>query len=422
MTKKIRVLPVALAALLFVSQTAQAFCGFYVATSSEPLVNRASRVVLAREGNRTSITMASDVSGDPKEFAMVVPVPTVIRREQVSIVRPDTVQHLVDYTKPRIVEYFDEDPCPEPEPERRYSMAVPAPAPAAAPATVRVEAQFAVEEYDIVVLSATDSGDLIRYLNRNGYKIPPGAEETVNSYLGQDMKFFVAKVNLNRMRNNTSGFLRPIRVDYESPKFMLPIRLGTVNATGPQEMVVLTLTRRGRVETTNYRTQRMPTDIEVPVFAQEEFGRLYDAAFDRAHEQAGRNAVFLEYAWNMGACDPCAAPNLSNAELRELGATWVPEQGWQQNAFVTRLHVRYDREHFPEDLAFQETVDNRTYQVRLVTRHAYRGDTSVCRAGRAYEAGLQARYAQWASNLERLTGWSGAVVRHRMAGTGQGLR
>lgn len=34
---------------------------------------------------------------------------------------------------------------------------------------------------------------------------------------------------------------------YESRKFMLPIRLGIANAQGPQDLVIYTLTRKGRV-------------------------------------------------------------------------------------------------------------------------------------------------------------------------------
>ncbi len=44
--------------------------------------------------------------------------------------------------------------------------------------------------------------------------------------------------NLDRAKLGFT-YLRPIQVAYESPKFMLPIRLGTVNADGPQELFVL---------------------------------------------------------------------------------------------------------------------------------------------------------------------------------------
>ena len=37
----------------------RAFCGFYVAQSGETLTDRASKVVLAHQGDRTAITMSS---------------------------------------------------------------------------------------------------------------------------------------------------------------------------------------------------------------------------------------------------------------------------------------------------------------------------------------------------------------------------
>ena len=68
-----RALAIALAAVLAFGQTAVAFCGFYVATTDTPLINKASRVVLAHDGDTTLVTMASDVVGDPKQFGLVIP-------------------------------------------------------------------------------------------------------------------------------------------------------------------------------------------------------------------------------------------------------------------------------------------------------------------------------------------------------------
>ena len=53
--------------------------------------------------------------------------------------------------------------------------------------------------------------------------------------------------------------------------------------------------------------------------------------------------------------------------------------------FVTRLHVRYDAAHFPEDLAFQETADRTNFQGRYVLRHAWKGEGS-CEAAAQYRA------------------------------------
>ncbi|MGH6960934.1 MAG: DUF2330 domain-containing protein, partial [Dongiaceae bacterium] len=216
---------------------AQAFCGFYVAKADSKLYNKASKVVLAWDAGRTVITMASDYEGDPREFALVVPVPTFIEREQINVADPALVDHLDAYTAPRLVEYFDDDPC------RPVVYMMEAPTAAISGGLTRanslgvtVEASYTVGEYDISILSARESNGLVAFLTQNGYRIPEGAGDVLGSYIKQKMRFFVAKVNLGEMQRLGAAYLRPLQVAYESPKFMLPIRLGTVNAAGPQEL------------------------------------------------------------------------------------------------------------------------------------------------------------------------------------------
>src|SRR5215471_7864946 len=93
------------------AQTVLGFCGFYVAKADTKLFNKASQVVLVRDGDRTVMTMANDFEGDPKEFAVVIPVPTFLTREQIHVGEKSLVDHLDAYSAPRLVEYFDQDPC-----------------------------------------------------------------------------------------------------------------------------------------------------------------------------------------------------------------------------------------------------------------------------------------------------------------------
>jgi hypothetical protein len=410
---------------------ASAFCGFYVAKADAKLFNKASKVVLAWEDGKTAVTMASDYEGDPNEFAVVVPVPTFIEREQIGIVEMKTVDHLDAFTAPRLVEYSDRDPCAPMQEFDRFRAAPAGPLGAVAKSETRtrgvtVEASYEVGEYDIQILGATESDGLTRYLTDNGYRIPAGAEDVLASYIKQKMHFFIAKVSLDRMEVLGHRFLRPLQVRYETKKFMLPLRLGTVNANGPQDLIVFALTRKGRVETTNYRTVKLPTGMDVPLYVKDEFGKFYTSMFDRAVDREDRRAVFLEYAWDMGWCDPCAAEPLQNKELAELGAGWIDDdqrsaRGGGANAYVTRLHVRYDAKHFPEDLAFMETRDRNNFQGRYVLRHPWTGEAS-CRAGADYRRSLPARFAQEADTLIRLTGWKMDEVAARMELTGQPFR
>ena len=399
------------------------FCGFYVAKADTKIFNQASQVILVRDGDRTVMTMVNDFKGDLKEFAVVIPVPTFLRREQIHVGEKALVDHLDAYSAPRLVEYFDQDPC------MRYPMQERA---AASPMAVdglrarsdarakslgvTIEATYTVGEYDILLLSAQQSSGLETWLRENGYKIPAGASTILGSYLKQNMRFFVARVNLTEQAKLGFTYLRPLQVAYESPKFMLPIRLGMVNANGPQELYVYALTRGGRVETTNYRSVRLPSDLELPVFLKqpEEFTKFYRAMFGHQVQQQDGRAVFLEYAWDMRWCDPCAADPLSNDELRRIGVFWEDgTRGGAPSVFLTRLHVRYDGAHFPEDLVFQETADRANFQGRYVLRHAFKG-TPSCETGGTYQRSVRERHEKEAQQLASLTGWNVVEIRKKM--------
>ena len=428
---------------LALAPSASAFCGFYVAKADTELFNQSSKVALVRDGDRTVITMANDYIGDPTEFAMVIPVPTVITKEQVHISSPALLEHLDAYTAPRLVEYFDRNPC-----EQRYlkqrmmsAMSVAAPPMAemmqdsAAELGVTIEESFTKGEYDILILSAKESDGLQTWLEQSGYKVPPKARKTLGSYIKQDMKFFVAKVNLEEKAKQGGEMLRPIAVAYESPKFMLPIRLGTVNAKGHQDLFVYTLTKNGKVETTNYRTQKIPSDKELPIFIKDDFGDFYKDMYKTTANREGGHGVFMEYAWDMNWCDPCAADPLSDDELKELGVFWLndgldkpsprPNQRIRRpipnakNVYVTRLHVRYDAESFPEDLKFKTTGDKQNFQGRYILRHAYDGEMD-CPEAEAYKTRVNERKNKEVETLANLTSWETSYIRKKIKAAGKG--
>jgi len=319
-----------LLAVLLWTPLAHAFCGFYVAAGNAKLFNKSSQVVLVRDRDRTVLTMVNDFSGELKEFAIVVPVPTVLQKGQIHIGDKALVDHLDAYSAPRLVEYFDTDPCQvAAREERAMKMSAPMASLAMDAAGARqralgvtIEARYTVGEYDILILSATQSNGLETWLTESGYRIPTGASRVLGAYIKQGMKFFVAKVNLKEQQKLGFSYLRPIQVAYESPKFMLPIRLGMVNANGPQELYVYALTRKGRVETTNYRTVKLPSDQDVPEYVKDVFPDFYRALFAQAVKTEGTQVVFTEYAWDMSWCDPCASQPLSREELQALGVFW----------------------------------------------------------------------------------------------------
>jgi hypothetical protein len=420
-----------LLAMVF-TQTSQAFCGFYVAKADASLYNQASQVVMTRKDDKTVLSLMNDYQGELKDFALVVPVPQVLKEGQIHIGDAKLFKHIDDFSAPRLVEYHDEDPCSPPVMYEKMAV-MSAPQPSAMPAKPRsdkslgvtVEAEYTVGEYDIVILSAKESDGLETWLQSSGYKIPKGASAALKPYIKQGLKFFVAKVNLKEQNKTGLKFLRPLQFAFESPKFMLPIRLGMINAKGAQDLLVYILTEKGRVESSNYQTIKLPSNMDIPVYIKDDFANFYKALFETQAKKQQLRAVFTEYFWNMGWCDPCASEPLNYEELKQLGVFWLGEAnakpatggfmpGGGLPVQVTRLHIRYTPDSFPEDLAFQETHDTENFQGRYVLRHAWQGKPEQCEAAKNYFKQLAERHAQEAKTLAELTGWELSDIKKKM--------
>ncbi|MEM7037380.1 MAG: DUF2330 domain-containing protein, partial [Bacteroidota bacterium] len=301
------------ALLMFGYAQAHAFCGFYVAKADATLFNQTSQVIMVRDGNQTIVTMASDFKGDVKDFAMVVPVPSVLKRSDIRVMAPQILRKIDDYSSPRLVEYHDPKPCYRQLPGHAMAtMELSAVNVMSAPSrglrrkkkkksTVKIQAKYKVEEYDVIILSSKKSEDLETWLVDHGYKVPDNAKEALRPYIKSGMKFFVVKVDMSKYKQGQFAQLRPLQIKFKSNRFMLPIRLGMANAESVQDMIVYTFTRKGRVETSNYRTVKVPSNREIPTFIknQNKFGDFYASVFKKCYNDEGQNGVFLEYSWDL---------------------------------------------------------------------------------------------------------------------------
>jgi hypothetical protein len=410
------------------------FCGFYVSKADGSLKNKTSQVILVRDGNKNAITMYNDFKGDTKDFAMVVPVPVVLKKEDIKVVDQAIFQKLNDYSAPRLVEYWDQNPCYEYDTKAEVSLQSAAPgvqirgfgsSSQVMKSSVKIEAQYLVGEYDILILSAKESTGLKTWLNENGYKIPENAEEVLDPYIKSNLKFFVVKVNEKEKAKLNNNFLRPVQIKFTSPKFMLPIRLGMANADGDQDLIVYAFTRKGRIECTNYRNTNIPTGNNVPLFVQKSFGTFYGNLFNHQWKQEDKSVAFLEYAWNVTPinqmkCDPCVGNPPTEQDLVNSGVWWLQPKDWtdysdavdddetdynvgSRNVHFTRLHFRYNRNSFPQDLSFQVTPNTENFQARYVITHPASGDFT-CDAGKKYVQNLKERRKKELRELTALTG------------------
>jgi len=397
----------AAAAVCATASPARAFCGFYIDGAGKDMFNDATQVVLMRDGTRTVMSMRNTYRGPVEDFAMVVPVPVVLKEGDVKTLQDAVFDRVDTMGSPRLVEYWEQDPCGRQyEGTARRSMAKGMAAPSAAPRMdaadlgVKIEAQFDVAEYKVVILSAKESTGLDTYLRQEGYKIPTGAERSLRPYVEGGSKFFVAKVDPKKVTFvKGRAQLSPLRFHYDTESFELPIRLGLVNSSGKQDLIVNILARNQRYEVANYKNVTIPTNLEVKDEVRKKFAQFYAAVFDRTIER-NPGAIVTEYAWQATTCDPCPGPTLGPSDFMTLGAD-VLGGGDQRNAYgydfvLTRLHARYGKTDVPDDLVFkaagpivggrehvvgknnkleegaqESTVNN--FQARYVIRHPWTG-------------------------------------------------
>jgi hypothetical protein len=221
-----------------------------------------------------------------------------------------------------------------------------------------------------VILSATESTGLDNWLKLNKYKIPEGAEKLLRPYVEAGSKFFVAKVDPQKVQMvDGRAELSPIRVQYDAEEFSLPIRLGLANSSGTQDLIINILSPDKRYEVANYKNVFIPTNFDVKPTVKTRFAEFYAALFDKTLAKH-KGAVITEYAWTAQAtpsggfrrgrgplgvkCDPCPPDIPRDADVNLLGADVVGGPMTQGAFVLTRLHARYGKKDMKDDLRFSE--------------------------------------------------------------------
>jgi len=349
------------------TNAAHAAPGFFVATGDAPLVDDATQVVLMRKGARTVVSVQPSYKGPDDAFAMVFPVPTALQERDVKVLDPLLFDAVDRLAAPRLLEVWEQDPCRPPVGEDAKGS------PSNAAATdgdkvaksyrdlgVTVDSKILAGAYQIVVLSAKDAGGLDAWLRREKYKLPAGADALLKPYVDRGMKFLVAKADPKQLKllGGEDVVLPPLRFHYDSEQLVLPIRLGLVNSSGTQDLIVNILSPRQRYTVANVPSVTIPTNVGVKHDVRDKFAAFYAALFDATLGKHS-GAVITEYVWDATTCEPCPGPTLDYAAFQALGGDVLEGPAASPTAYgssdfvLTRMHARYGKS-LADDLTFEE--------------------------------------------------------------------
>ena len=342
---------------------AVAFCGTFVSVGDDAPTNEGSQIAIVRQNGMTTLTMANDVHGSLADFAMVIPIPEILAETALHVVDPAIMDHIAGYSGARLVSYQCSD-FEQREDEADSDTDVDYDYGDTGDTDTTVEAQYIVGEYDIVILSSVESGSLVGWLQDNGYNVPSESQSLLGEYIDSGSYFLAAQVREDAGLAD-GATLSPLQLTYTDAAGTLPIRLGTLNSTGQQDLTIFGITDvdAGALAISNYPEAEVETDCMLPEGVA--LGDHVDGVLDAALPLTGEAQWVTEYAFQNGSCDPCSPDGSVSAEdLESLG--FDPDYHYGYTYMFTRLHLRYAPEQITQDLVLYESGLTEQRQLRYI--------------------------------------------------------
>jgi hypothetical protein len=306
----------ALAASLAWGADALACGGFFCQSPQQPVDQAAERILFSTHPSDGTVEMSVQVTytGTASEFAWVLPVP---QEPVIGTTVDDVFLNLSQATFPRWnLTYVTEGTCYQPPnlfPSKNFTGAMEDSADGEGGVTV--VANGSVGPYDTTTLQATDSAELLDWLQTNGYNIPDSVGTALAPYVA-DGSFFVA---LKLKKGADTGDLVPVTLTWASADLTIPLQL-TAIAAQPDLRLQPYVLGPARAVPSNY------LHVQVNELAIDwlQAGANYPAVITDAANEAGGQAFATDYAsttgalgdlfWSPGKYNPRALDGLENAQ------------------------------------------------------------------------------------------------------------
>lgn len=409
--------------LLCLASPAMAMPALLVSKSATAPKVTEPRVVLVREGEKTILTFTAVLGPASKESAWLLPVAQGVDARSFNVGDAGLVESLDRFTAARLIVARDENPCQGP----------PTPTPRAPTGTedgdqrigytyvvgAKDLPQFGSGDYDVSVLSTADSARVATWLGKQGYKLSAAQKATLAAAVKTKTRFALARIKLSPKELATSVALKPLQVAYESSAETLPIAFGSTSPSDTSVRLYL-LGAKGRTDLEGISTVRFPAGAALPLAVKDELAKVYEAII--AHGAAkSRPLATLEYAGDLGFCEPCVDEPPSVDTLRKLGVFWLkgissPKKDVRRvrpaiadasgAVFVARWRLAFDAKGLKADPKLVVTSDRNEFHPRLAADEAHPGGASTCEGATEYAQRVTDRQRLAIAKLAELTGWN----------------
>jgi hypothetical protein len=364
-------------AALLIPQVAGAFGGVFVGAAGDNLTSSLSQVVVVREGNQTTMTLAAGYEGDATQFGLVIPVPVVVEAADIKEIEPTVIEYLDVNAAPRAVSHNCDDfyfvgegtglrtnscsSCGSP-PKVISRMAIDPPLAPEPLMLTRLEPEFLVGEWLVTPLTEAESEEVVIWLETAGYAIDSQTALALQEHVVAGSAFVVARMTLDQAPSVPS-FLPPLQLTFEAYTFEVPTKLGTLNAVGSQELLITGIGDFAAGQLSIGNLAERPYGDQSSCLYYEHDWDSFDAFFagrlDEVLDEEGSWA--LEFSWGRGECSCNESEYLTDNMLAALGF-----EGAVADAFVTRLRARYSAQGLTDDLVLYHSGGTDFFQALYV--------------------------------------------------------
>ena len=297
-------------------------CGGFFCSQAAGVNQAAERIVFAQNDDGT-VTAVIEIQyqGPSNKFSWLLPISSVPQGDQIAVASSLAFQRLQQATNPQYLLSRRVDGTCDPDPNLDLGVggdnagfdAGGASAEGPGGGAVTVEASGLVGSFVWTVISVDASSPspadaAVKWLNDNGYDVPPGAPGLLGPYLADGLHLLALRLQ----KGASTGSIRPIVLTYDATRPMIPIKLTAVAAADDMGVMAWVL-GNSRAVPKNYNALEL-NDARINWFNP---NANYNSVVTAAADEAGGQGFVTEFAQ-------------PGASLK--GAVWsddVDEADWQ---------------------------------------------------------------------------------------------
>lgn len=317
MKSRLMLAAAACVAALAASDDASACGGCFsvgIGPKTENTVVTGHRMALAVSPTQTVLWDQIQYSGNPSEFAWVLPVkPGAVIEASTDAwfetLEAGTLEHV---TAPGLS-------CPGPPPAGCASSFASADfAGGESNNSVTVLHEGSVGPYDTVTLSSKDPAALTDWLTKHGYAVPSDVQPIIDAYVKESFDFIALRLQPGKGVRQ----MKPVRVVSPGASPVLPLRM-VAAGTGANVSIILYFIGEGRWETRNFPNGQIPVDQLTWDYVAQESN--YSALRTSALAQNGGLTWITPFARHGALLSPIPSTSFGDFAASTLATTYFQQ-------------------------------------------------------------------------------------------------